>query len=222
MAHLLSVEDYSCDLNPWQADMQHQTIIGIDESFSKRWTTLEVIMDKPVLIVTPPISPTSSATSWQSFKSCEATHSTTTKGSVGMHEIGAASVYEKAWESQWEREQALQELKAMTCFAAKLIDGSGIAIRQRGVLGRRCFLNYSTTSSRLSWRRASLELLQLAAVRRSGCTVKLTSSQMSWLGKAQSVKLVLDSELEAVMLELLLTQLIAGAAKAARQSLLRQ
>jgi hypothetical protein len=222
MAHLLSVGDYSCDLSPWQADMQHQTIIGIDESFSKRWTTLELTVDKPVLIMTPPISRTSSFTSWQSFKSCEAAHSTTTKGTVGMHEIGAASVYEKAWESQWEREQALQELQAMTCFAAKLIDGSGIAIRQRGVLGRRCFLNYSTTSSRLSWRRASLELLQLAAVRRSGCTVKLTSSQMSWLGKAQSVKLVLDSELEAVMLELLLTQLIAGAAKAARQSLLRQ
>jgi hypothetical protein len=37
-----------------------------------------------------------------------------------------------------------------------------------------------------------------------------------------SVKLVLDSELEAVMLELLLSQLTASAAKAVRQSLLRQ
>jgi hypothetical protein len=224
MAHLLSLDDdFSCDLCPWEADTTLNTTL-MAESFSRKWlTTLELSVDKPVLIVTPPVSPTRrSSYSLAHLPHMRAPFITLDNARAAAHEIGAASVYHKAWETQWEREQALQELQEMTCYASKLIDGSGIAIRQRGVLGRRCLLNYSTASSKLSWGSASLELLQLAAARRSGCTVKLTSSQISWLGKAQCVKLVLDSELEAVMLELLLSQLIAGAAKAARQSLLRQ
>jgi hypothetical protein len=212
-------EDFTCDLCPWaESDTQHNaTIAAIDESLSRRWT-LELIA-APVLDATvaptPPIS-LSSSTNWESLAQfpCLAAPSGFSKrdAKAAAYEISAASVYHTAQESQWVEAKAL-ELQAMTCFASKLIDGAGVAVRQRGILGRRCLLRYSTTSNKLSWRSASLELLQRAAVHRSGCTVKLTTSQTSCLGKAQSVRLVLNSELEAVML---LTQLAASAMKTAR------
>jgi hypothetical protein len=219
------MEDYSVDLCPWEPTCPLAAISVGEKSvkWSKPQDLSAVSIFAAMATPTPPVSPTRRPSySLAHLPHMAAPFITLDNAKAADHEIGAASVYEKAWESQWEKAKALQELQSMTRFASKLIDGSGIAIRQQGVLRRRCLLNYSTTSSTLSWRRASLELLQLAAVHRSGCTVKLTSLQTSWLGRAVSVKLVLDSELEAVMLQLMLSQLTAGAAKAVRQSTLRQ
>jgi hypothetical protein len=217
-------EDFTCDLCPWaESDTQHNaTIAAIDESLSRRWT-LEVIAAPVLDAAVAPTKPIclSSSTSWESLAQfpCLAApsgFSTREDAKAAAHEISAASAYHTAQESQWEKAKALELQAMMSCLASKLIDGAGVAVRQRGILGRCCLLRYSTTSNKLSWRSASLELLQLAAVHRSGCTVKLTTSQTSCLGKAQSVRLVLNSELEAVMLDLLLTQLAASAMKTAR------
>jgi hypothetical protein len=213
-------EDFSVDLCPWEPSPNRCPLPTTSEG-SVRWhktQDLSVLRVFDVVTPTPPVSPTRRPSqSLAHLPYMMAPFVTKDNSKAAAHEIGATSTYQKQWESRWEKEHDRQELQSMTCFASRFIDGAGIAIRQRGVLGRRCLLNYTTIGSKLSWRRASLELLQLAAVHRSGCTVKLTSSQTSWLGRAVTVKLVLDSELEAVMLELMLSQLSAGAAKAATQ-----
>jgi hypothetical protein len=109
----------------------------------------------------------------------------------------------------------------MSAFANGLTNGKGIAVTTRGILKRRDSLKLSRNNSVLSWHTqtfwctASVPLLQLVGMHRSGCTLKLLSSQTRWFGLAASVKLILASEPEAIMLQDTLAQLVESAQIAA-------
>jgi hypothetical protein len=97
------MEDYSVDLCPWEPTLPLRAAIAVNEKSVKWCKTqdLSAVSVSAIAAPTPPVSPTRRPSySLAHLPHMRAPFITPIKVD---HEIGAASTYEKAWESQWER-----------------------------------------------------------------------------------------------------------------------
>jgi hypothetical protein len=225
---MISSDSWSCALSPWEC-LGDSNLSAIDKAISN-WVCTEsgpatdVVSSRDLTAQQVPAYNRGSSEEAVSRSLARVAAPSFQNTHLARADIGAAS-YE-SHDAAWDKALSRQELGSMTVFVNKLIDGNGIVVtkRQRHVRCRRSLLIYTTAGKSLSWgtqslfHSTSLALLQLVEVHRSGCTIRLISSQRSWLGQPLSATLVLDNDEEAVMLELILLQLRASAANAAKVS----